>query len=110
LNINNPIIIVAEDEIVYQKIRPFQSESLTIEKSGHEDFNKSAAYGSKEFCKLVSQRPAHILRHLTKGVNILYSDIDMVWLQNPFPYFKGDFDIWLELDSINNYCTGLMAI
>jgi rhamnogalacturonan II specific xylosyltransferase len=110
LNINYPIIIVAEDKTVYKKLRPFQSESVTIEKSGHEDVNKSAAYGSKDFSKLVSQRPTHILRHLTKGINILYSDIDMVWLQNPFPYFTGDFDMWIELDSINNYCTGLMAI
>ncbi|XP_060593891.1 uncharacterized protein LOC132748327 [Ruditapes philippinarum] len=110
LNINYPIIIVAEDVLVYEKLKPFQSESVTIEKSGHEDVKKSAAYGSKEFSKLVSQRPTHILRHLTKGVNILYSDIDMVWLKNPFPYFKGDFDMWIELDSINNYCTGLMAI
>jgi rhamnogalacturonan II specific xylosyltransferase len=110
LNINYTIIIVAEDETVYKKLRPFQSESMTIENSGHEDVNKYAAYGSKEFSKLVSQRPTHILRHLTKGVNILYSDIDMVWLQNPFPYFTGDFDMWIELDSINNYCTGLMAI
>ncbi|XP_060597708.1 uncharacterized protein LOC132751545 [Ruditapes philippinarum] len=110
LNINYPIIIVAEDELVYEKLRPFQSESVTIEKSGHEDVDKSAAYGSKEFSKLVSQRPTHILRHLTKGVNILYSDIDMVWIQNPFPYFTGDFDMWLELDSNNNYCTCFMAI
>ena len=109
LNISYPLVVVAEDGIVYKKLLPFQSKTVTIEKSGHDSAEKSASYGSKDFNKLVSQRPTHIQRHLKRGVNVLYSDTDMVWLQNPFSYFTGDFDMWIDYDGMNNFCTGLIA-
>ena len=53
--------------------------------------------------------------------NIIYSDIDTVWLQDPTPYFVGDFDLWVQLDGVMTaksiakgylpyFCTGFIAI
>jgi rhamnogalacturonan II specific xylosyltransferase len=45
-------------------------------------------------------------------MNIIYSDIDTVWLRNPIPYLNGSFDIWSQMDlkSANVLCTGFLAI
>ncbi|XP_045202341.2 uncharacterized protein LOC123555817 [Mercenaria mercenaria] len=112
LDITYSIVIIAEDEFVYRKLREFKSETVTLTRSGHASVHESASFGSAAFSTLVSARPSHILNYLKMGINVLYSDIDMVWMQNPFPYFTGDFDMWMELDNVNkdNYCTGLMAI
>ncbi|CAI5938220.1 unnamed protein product [Closterium sp. NIES-64] len=40
------------------------------------------------------RRPWHFLRLLQHNVSFLYNDPDMVWLQLPFGYFNGDFDLW----------------
>ena len=53
--------------------------------------------------------------------NIIYSDIDTVWLQDPRPYFMGNFNIWAQLDGVMTaapiakgylpyFCTGFMAM
>ncbi|CAI5480236.1 unnamed protein product [Closterium sp. Yama58-4] len=40
------------------------------------------------------RRPWHFLLLLQHNVSFLYNDPDMVWLQLPFGYFNGDFDLW----------------
>ncbi|XP_052818444.1 uncharacterized protein LOC128244482 [Mya arenaria] len=59
---------------------------------------------------LVGKRPYHILDYLERGKNIVYIDTDTVWLQAPFQYFTGDYDLWVQMEHQGSYCTGLMAI
>ncbi|CAI7873640.1 unnamed protein product, partial [Closterium sp. NIES-54] len=40
------------------------------------------------------RRPWHFLRLLQHNVSFLYNDPDMVWLQLPFGYVNGDYDLW----------------
>jgi hypothetical protein len=43
--------------------------------------------------------------------NVIYSDVDVFWLDNPIPLFSGDFDIWVQTEARGRiYCAGFMAI
>ena len=66
-------------------------------------------------------RPFYLKQLLKSYENIIYSDIDTVWLQDPRPYFVGNFDLWVQLDGVMTahpiasgylpyFCTGFMAI
>ena len=46
------------------------------QKGGH-------TYNSSRFNSLVSQRPRYVSRFLAAGTSVLYSDVDMVWLDDP---------------------------
>ncbi|KFK27221.1 hypothetical protein AALP_AA8G353300 [Arabis alpina] len=55
-------------------------------------------YGSQGFYNLTSRRPQHLLQLLELGYNVMYNDIDMVWLQDPFQYLEGSHDVYFTDD------------
>jgi hypothetical protein len=111
LNINYPIKVIAEDDDVFFKLQQLNGKPVfQLIRSWRHSSSWSVVYGTKGFNKLVSGRPSYILKYLEKGMNILYTDIDSVWLHDPFPFFNGTFDMWMPIDGPNSLCTGLMAI
>ena len=100
-------VIIAEDETVYKPLLNISGVKIvqadTNSSSGKLDFR------TPEYNKLVGKRPQHILNLLHQGYDVLYSDADTVWLQNPFPYFNGDeYDIFVQMDDQHVYCTGFI--
>ena len=88
---------------------------FNLEGVGSTDFDFDA------FNQLASRRPYYILSLLSEYKNVLYSDIDTVWLQDPRPYFIGDYDFFAQLDGVIDgdtyikgylpyYCTGFLAL
>ncbi|KAF2584447.1 hypothetical protein F2Q70_00036317 [Brassica cretica] len=57
--------------------------------------NKTAHEG---FYNLTSRRPQHLLDILELGYNVMYNDVDMVWLQDPFKYLQGSQDVYFMDD------------
>ncbi|XP_060603234.1 uncharacterized protein LOC132756235 [Ruditapes philippinarum] len=111
LQLNFPLIVIAEDDDVFLKLHQLNAQSVfTLVRSWRNSLRSAVVYGSKEFNELASGRPTYILTYLETGTNILYTDTDSVWLQDPFPYFQGPFDMWMQVDGPGNLCTGLMAI
>ena len=114
LNISTPIIVVAEDDVVYNKLSKEYKEHLTVERSSliH---SEAHVYNSKEYNNLVSTRPSHILRHLDQNKNVLYTDMDIVWLKNPLNHLEKCIDFVAQIDNDSwcgytpYYCTGFMA-
>ena len=129
----NKLIIIAEDDAVLQKIQKLQQRGILpsafqIERSELELTKKSVmrkkneyaalSYESSNYNKLVSTRAGQILTRLQKGMNILYTDVDTVWLSNPLFYVDdpqySDMDFIAQSDGIREgqtwYCTGFMAI
>eukprot|EP00249_Psilotum_nudum_P015071 c25151_g1_i2 orf=795-1886(-) len=58
-------------------------------------------FGSQGFFNFTSRRPRHLLQLLRLGYSVLYNDVDMVWLKDPFPFFKGNYDIYLTDDMVD---------
>ena len=72
----------------------------------------------KGFPSLVQQRPSLILQELAEGRNLLYLDVDIVLLEDPFVHLTAGYDIWTSMDHENvprekalgtQHCTGVMA-
>ncbi|MCO5564448.1 hypothetical protein L7F22_018109 [Adiantum nelumboides] len=61
-------------------------------------------FGSQGFFNFTSRRPRHLLQILELGYSVLYNDVDMVWLKDPFPYFKGKYDIYFTDDMAQVSC------
>ncbi|XP_020579114.1 uncharacterized protein LOC110023844 [Phalaenopsis equestris] len=50
------------------------------------------------FLQITSRRPRHHLDISEQGYNVMYKDVDMVWLSDPFPYLEGHHDIYFTDD------------
>ena len=70
-------------------------------------------YGTSGFVDLVANRPMYVKRALDEFDNVIYSDIDTVWLADPRPFFTGNADVWGQLDSGDAFeyivCSGFLA-
>ena len=112
LNLNYSLIVMAEDNVVFFKLKQLNVNSFTKIQRGLNNSSEAAVkYGSKGFDELTSSRPTYILQYLQKGTNVLYADTDSVWLRDPFPFFTGKYDKWMQVDALPyNLCTGLIAI
>ncbi|KVH89072.1 UDP-D-xylose:L-fucose alpha-1,3-D-xylosyltransferase MGP4-like isoform X1 [Cynara cardunculus var. scolymus] len=55
-------------------------------------------FGSQGFFNFTSRRPRHLLQILELGYSVMYNDVDMVWLADPFPYLKGKHDVYFMDD------------
>lgn len=75
-------------------------------------------YMSQGYNILVSNRPRYLRVLLELGVDVLYADVDAVWIDNPLPDLDGtdhDLMIQADADSPNDFpfhmlCTGFMYI
>lgn len=66
-------------------------------------------------------RPYYLWKLLETYPNIIYTDVDTIWLQDPRRHFLGQFDMWAQLDGVMTampiaegylpyFCSGFMAI
>ncbi|GMH17281.1 hypothetical protein Nepgr_019122 [Nepenthes gracilis] len=62
------------------------------------DSQSAHKFGSQGFFNFTSRRPQHLLHILELGYNVMYNDVDMVWLADPFPYLRGNHDIYFTDD------------
>lgn len=119
-----PVILIADDSEVYDRYK--NSTKLTVrqgwqatEKFSDPTLTGDYKYGSRNYKRLVSRRPALVLDELQHG-NVLYIDIDTVLREDPRPFFKGNYDFWGQkhrhLKSSGpdrgkpTFCTGFLAL
>jgi hypothetical protein len=50
-------------------------------------------YSTKQFKALVSNRPTYILAFIKRGLNVIYTDVDTIWLKDPRSFLNGDYDM-----------------
>ncbi|KAH7519531.1 hypothetical protein FEM48_Zijuj08G0047000 [Ziziphus jujuba var. spinosa] len=62
------------------------------------DAQTAHKFGSQGFFNFTSRRPRHLLHILELGYNVMYNDVDMIWLADPFPYLKGNHDVYFTDD------------
>lgn len=85
----------------------------------------AASYSSNQYVEMMSHRPFIIQKELEKGYDVIFSDLDAIWVKSPLPYFENDFknvsvndnetiDIWAQLGppkskKYDNLCPGFMV-
>jgi rhamnogalacturonan II specific xylosyltransferase len=122
----NQLILLAEDDEIYDHLKAFdfgtsivliERSPLRLNASG--DWN----YNSDEYKQLASLRPLIIWEQLQNrpNNNILFADVDAVWLKNPFDYIDASSDnateLWFQAEFSNHtispkthVCAGFMGI
>ena len=109
LSIAIQVTVIAEDDIIFKKLLSDNSSLIRVHRSEIISLPNASKYNTPLFRQLMSVRATHLLKYLPYTRYLLFSDVDTVWLQNPIPYFKGKFDLWMPLDR-KLYCAGYFAI
>ncbi|KAH7288337.1 hypothetical protein KP509_31G022400 [Ceratopteris richardii] len=65
------------------------------------DFASAKPYMSDDYLKIMWRRIELLTVVLDMGYNFLFSDADIIWLRNPFPYLRKDMDFQIATDRFN---------
>ena len=93
-------MLIAMDEITveFAKSRGVTYYTFIDETISSEEGSDS--YTSSGFRHIVNQRSRIIVQILNLGYHILQSDLDVIWIKNPWPFFfKGDYDYEIQSDA-----------
>lgn len=114
LNLTNmKVVMLAEDSVTFAKYS--NQTDIDVWNTSFQSQPDSAVlnYDTPSYKKLVSRRPRHLRRILKVHPNIIYTDIDTVWLRDPRPYISGEYDFAGGLDDVIDgnpyYCTGFLV-
>ncbi|XP_038045049.1 UDP-D-xylose:L-fucose alpha-1,3-D-xylosyltransferase MGP4-like isoform X1 [Patiria miniata] len=90
-------VIVAEDKNVYRYLRRRTEIDPAIHvvmtDSGEVQSDLVMSTDHHRYFSLLKKRQGYILRLLDQNLEVLFTDSDTFWFQDPLPYFQGDFDM-----------------
>ena len=116
-------IVLTEDHEVYDAL--YNDANLNLKGriidatyKGHTVPNTAHTRSSQSFRIMAARRPRHILKFLKLGYDVIYSDIDTVWLADPLSYFTNpSVSLFIQSDPENDQddidrvlCTGYMLV
>ncbi|KAE8708022.1 UDP-D-xylose:L-fucose alpha-1,3-D-xylosyltransferase MGP4 [Hibiscus syriacus] len=91
------VLVIAEDYVTLDKVNEkWPGHAVLIPPAL--DSQTAHKFGSQGFFNFTARRPRHLLQILKLGYNVMYNDVDMVWLGDPFPYFEGNHDVYFTDD------------
>ncbi|CAG7881802.1 unnamed protein product, partial [Brassica rapa] len=91
------VLVIAEDYATLYKVnKKWPGHAVLIPPAL--DSQTAHKFGSPGFFNFTSRRPQHLLQLLELGYNVMYNDVDMVWLQDPFQYLEGSHDAYFTDD------------
>ena len=97
-DIGGGYLFVAMDELALEKLTRM---GLPVVKDPDVPFvsSKSAAWGDPKFHALVCTKLIPVLRFLRAGLNVVLSDADIVFRQDPFPFVRRDLGMTFTIGS-----------
>lgn len=112
LNIQPNILIICEDKLVFRELSGHR-ESLRLKYDlaltyFEESEANASAFGSESYLKLVQKRVSYIELLIRNNMDVFYVDADVVLLDDPLEYMKGEEDLFIQSDNSQNtsLCTG----
>ncbi|XP_028755371.1 UDP-D-xylose:L-fucose alpha-1,3-D-xylosyltransferase MGP4 [Neltuma alba] len=96
-NRQDMVLVIAEDYATLYKVNErWPGHAVLIPPVL--DGEAAHKFGSQGFFNFTARRPRHLLQILELGYNVMYNDVDMVWLADPFPYLEGSHDVYFTDD------------
>uniref|UniRef100_A0A452Z0G4 Nucleotide-diphospho-sugar transferase domain-containing protein n=1 Tax=Aegilops tauschii subsp. strangulata TaxID=200361 RepID=A0A452Z0G4_AEGTS len=93
----NQVLVIAEDYETLERINAaWPGHAVLVPPAP--DAQAAHKFGSQGFFNFTSRRPRHLLQILELGYSVMYNDVDMVWLADPFPYLVGNHDVYFMDD------------
>ncbi|KAJ6824129.1 UDP-D-xylose:L-fucose alpha-1,3-D-xylosyltransferase MGP4-like [Iris pallida] len=91
------VLVIAEDyATLYAVNRRWPGHAVLVPPAP--DAQSAHKFGSQGFFNFTSRRPRHLLNILELGYSVMYNDVDMVWLGDPFQYLKEKHDVYFTDD------------
>ncbi|KAJ8038609.1 UDP-D-xylose:L-fucose alpha-1,3-D-xylosyltransferase 3 [Holothuria leucospilota] len=109
VNCKPTVVLVCEDELIYERFQDRDGVHVVLTEF-ERDLTEAQAFLSDGFKDLAKRRIWYVLRLLEAGLDTLYLDADTVWLQDPFPYFDGNFDLYVQQEEKIPYCSGMFFV
>ncbi|KAK6135556.1 hypothetical protein DH2020_030727 [Rehmannia glutinosa] len=81
------LLIVAMDQTSYERCRFLRLNCYKLETDGV-DFVGEKVYMSDDFIKMMWRRTLFLGDVLKRGYNFIFTDTDVLWLRNPFPFLS----------------------
>ncbi|KAL3834710.1 hypothetical protein ACJIZ3_009446 [Penstemon smallii] len=83
----NNLLIVAMDQTSYERCEFLRLHCYKLETEGV-DFMGEKLYMSEDFIKMMWRRTIFLRDVLKRGYNFIFTDIDVLWLRNPFQHLN----------------------
>uniref|UniRef100_A0A1J3CBG7 Nucleotide-diphospho-sugar transferase domain-containing protein n=1 Tax=Noccaea caerulescens TaxID=107243 RepID=A0A1J3CBG7_NOCCA len=107
------VVVVCLDEKSYSRcVEVFPRRCFLLRTTGI-DFSGERLFMKGDYLKMMWRRTEFLGSLLSLGYNFLFTDMDTVWLRDPFPRFIADVDFQIACDSFNgnisdtrNYANG----
>ncbi|XP_039069202.1 UDP-D-xylose:L-fucose alpha-1,3-D-xylosyltransferase MGP4-like [Hibiscus syriacus] len=91
------VLVIAEDYATLDKVNEkWPGHAVLVPPAL--DSQTAHKFASQGFLNFTARRPRHLLQILELGYNVMYNDVDMVWLGDPFPYMEGNHDVYFTDD------------
>lgn len=91
------VLVIAEDYETLDRINAaWPGHAVLVPPAP--DAQTAHKFGSQGFFNFTSRRPRHLLQILELGYSVMYNDVDMVWLADPFPYLVENHDVYFMDD------------
>ncbi|CAD6333942.1 unnamed protein product [Miscanthus lutarioriparius] len=91
------VLVIAEDYETLDRINAaWPGHAVLVPPAP--DAQTAHKFGSQGFFNFTSRRPRHLLQILELGYSVMYNDVDMVWLADPFPYVVENHDVYFMDD------------
>ncbi|KAG1354363.1 hypothetical protein COCNU_07G004750 [Cocos nucifera] len=95
------ILIVAVDQIAFDRCRILKLHCYQLAADGV-DLSKEQLYMSDGFINMMWQRTLFLGDVLKRGYSFIFTDMDVMWLRNPFPKLNhGNEDLLISCDRYN---------
>ena len=95
------ITVIAEDRAAYETLLK-KNFDIHVTLSNHLGTADNLIFNTPEFNVFTHKRANYILEFLQNGHNVLFSDVDTYWFENPFAYFEQgyEYDIYSQADHL----------
>ncbi|KAB2596557.1 hypothetical protein D8674_032007 [Pyrus ussuriensis x Pyrus communis] len=98
------LLLVAVDQTSFERCRFLHLHCYKLEADDHANFEAEKLYMSQEFIKMMWRRTLFLKDLLKRGYSFVFTDIDVMWLRNPFPRlnsFNESMDLQISADKFN---------
>ncbi|GMH17451.1 hypothetical protein Nepgr_019292 [Nepenthes gracilis] len=94
------LVVVALDENAYGRCVMVHPHCYLLH-TGGTNFSKEAYFLSPTYLQMMWRRIDLLHTVLRLGYNFIFTDVDIMWLRNPFPHFYAEADFQIACDHFN---------
>ncbi len=110
--VNEKLITFTLDEESSRETKALGIKNYYLDPDIYAEAGGAVRFGDKQFSKTMFYKNAIILDILELGANVLFQDVDIIWLRDPFDYISvncNDRDIYIMFDGPNPFHRPLYA-